>query len=503
MNAFRTSVAMSSSTAAQLRRHLLRDDGQEDLCFATYRPSTGLQRTTAVINEVILPVGTERAVHGNASFTGDYVMRAAAVAASSDAGLVLLHSHPRGSGWQKMSSFDADAERSYAYLVQELTGHPLVGMTLAGVDSGWSARWWSPGGQSTWAESVRVVGDRLGVTWNDDLRPPPCVQRTQRRTVSGWGPRVQRDIARLRVLVVGVGSVGLDLALRLAASGIVDIGVMDFDTLEIENLDRMIGATRRDAALFRSKAFVARRLLRRAATAAFPKISVYELSVCEPAGHASALDYDVVFSCVDRPWPRAVLNLIAYTDLIPVIDGGIHIDPFPDDGMRNATWRSHVIRPGRPCLSCNRQLDLGAVSADREGLLDDPQYIAGAQRSDERARQNVAALSVNVVGSLLAQFVSFCTAPGGLGEPGPLQYSLSNHSLEHLPYETHPNCWFEKAISAGDKRLNLTARHAHADEVRASRAEAGQQLGVRIGRSVDNLLTRFDLALQRMVIAEV
>ena len=98
---------------------------------------------------------------------------------------------------------------------------------------------------------------------------------------------------------------------------------MDFDTVEILNLDRLIAATRLDAALLRSKVYVAVRGMRGAATARMPELQGYELNVCEPAGLRIALNYDLVFSCVDRPWPRSVLNQIAFSDLIPVVDGGL------------------------------------------------------------------------------------------------------------------------------------------------------------------------------------
>ena len=108
----------------------------------------------------------------------------------------------------------------------------------------------------------------------------------------------------------------------------------------------------------RPKTHVARRVTRAAATAEHPVIEVSDLSMREPEGLRLALDHDLVFSCVDRTWPRAVLNAIAYSDLIPVIDGGIAIDTSPDGAMCNATWRTHVVRPGRPCMACNRQLDM-------------------------------------------------------------------------------------------------------------------------------------------------
>ena len=102
--------------------------------------------------------------------------------------------------------------------------------------------------------------------------------------------------------------------------------------------------------------------------------------------------------------------------------------------MRNATWRSHVLRPGRPCVSCNGQLDLGTVAADANGSLDDPAYIAGlGAPATIGGAQNVALLSVNAAAGLLARYVSLNVAPGGLGEPGPLQYLLGTHTLQRLP----------------------------------------------------------------------
>jgi len=373
----RYGIALTSQTHQVLQKHLLRGDGQEDVCYALWRPAQGAGRLTALVSEAILPTGDERQVHGNASTTGEYLGRVMKIAAEKRAGVVFLHSHP-WPGWQDMSSDDINTERRQSPAIKATTGLPLVGMTL-GTDGAWSGRFWIKTAPKTyerqWCESVRVIGDGgLKVTFNDALTPPPGFRPELTRTISAWGEEAQQKIARLRFGIVGVGSVGSVVAERLARIGVQHLKLIDYDHVERHNLDRLLHAGVADAEVRRLKVDLIGAAIQRSATAAAPIIERLPLAVTEIDGFKEAIDCDILFSCVDRPWARHVLNYIAYGYLIPVVDGGILIRARAGR-MKNASWRSHAVYPGQRCLQCMGQYDPDLVNVERRGDLDNPTYI--------------------------------------------------------------------------------------------------------------------------------
>lgn len=474
------SVAMTGEVDGAARRHLLRADRQEDLCFALWHPSRGRSRTTALVQQLVLPLPGERNVHGNVSFEPAYFERTLGLAAAQGAGLALMHSHPLGRGWQGMSHDDVVAEQGHAAAVYGATDLPFVGLTMAG-DTAWSARFWARTAPRTypgqWCGSVRVVGKRLGLHFNEQVAPRPTATREQVRTVSAWGADCQADLARLRVGVVGAGSVGGFIAEALGRTGVEDVMILDFDVVEEHNLDRLVYATRAD--IGRPKVEVLAEHLQARATAEPFMAERILAAVYEEEGFRAALDCDVLFACVDRPWGRYILNLIAYAHLIPVIDGGIAVRTNRHGKLSAADWRAHTATVGRPCLHCLGQYDPGYVQTEREGMLDDPTYIAGLPKDHPlKARENVFAFSMACASMQTLQMLSYVIAPLELSNPGPELYHFVGSFMEPPDVRAcRVDCVYPTLVATGDHcGVCATGRHPPGLLIAARKAKAAAQV---------------------------
>jgi molybdopterin-synthase adenylyltransferase len=448
------SVAMTATVQEQAAHHLIRADGQEDISFGLWRPSSGANRAAALVTELVLPGAGDRILHGNVSFTPQFFERALALAAARGEGLVMLHSHPLGSGWQGMSRPDVAAESGNAGAVMGATNLPFVGLTMAGVDRSWSARFWyrhAPRDwRPNWCESVRVVGEALRPTFCPHLAPPPHSTKRQVRTVSAWGEEKQSQLARLRIGVVGGGSTGGFIGEGLARTGFQNIRVFDFDNVDEHNLDRLCYALPADVGRLKVRVLAER--MRSIATAESFNVEEVPNAVYEPAAYQLALDCDVLFSCVDRPWGRHVLNHIAYAHLIPVIDGGILVRTNRSRQLVGADWTAQTVGPGRACLQCLGQYDAADVQSEREGHLDDPRYIEGLPEDHPlKARQNVFGFSMACSSLQLLQLLNLVVAPLGLADSGVQRYHFVDSIMEpKKQHECKPGCVLPSLIAKGD-----------------------------------------------------
>lgn len=420
-------VAMTADLDAQLRRHFAHEGRQEDLTFATWRPSEGERRTTLIVGQALLPGSDERLLDGNVSFTSHYLTRVLSEVAEGE-GLALIHSH-LGPGWQDMSDDDVVAERDrLASAVAGRTRLPLLGMTW-GTDGSWSSRVWGRAAPFTYQRIevpvVRVVGsDRLALSFHPELRPIPSATPAQEATVSVWGLDAQNDVARARVGVVGLGSVGSIVAEAVSRIGFTDVVLLDHDYVELRNLDRTLHATTDDAVHATKKVDVAARGMIESHTAPAQLVRALPVSILSRDGIAAALDCDALVCCVDRPWPRWIMNGLAYAHLIPVVDGGIFAKTTPTGRPLHIDWRIHTIGPGRACLVCLDALLRSDVGLDRDGLLDDPDYIANLSPAERERynRRNVFPFSLAVAGHEVLQLIGMIAGSSRVSGIGPQHY---------------------------------------------------------------------------------
>lgn len=458
------SIAIPASLDADLLKFLIRHDKEEELLFALWVPSRGRRRLTALINKLIYPIEGDRQRHGNASFNPAYFERACKIAATEGTGIAFLHSHP-GPGWQGMSKDDIRAEQKIMGAVAGLTDLPLAGMTV-GSDGTWSARMWEhvegKNYERIWCQSVRSVGEALRVNFNDDILPKPEYREVYKRTYTVWGESNHANLARLRVGIIGLGSVGSIVAETLARMGLQRFTLIDFDTVLQHNLDRLLGTTEED--IGKLKVSIAERQIRNSATAAQVDINVVPYSIAEEEGYNAALDCDVLFSCVDRPRARYILNHFAYAHLIPVIDGGIEVR-FKHGEFSGVDWQLQTVAPGRPCLACIKAFDPGDVTTEIEGKLDDPSYLKGLSQDHRFKRnENVFPFSANLASLEVLQFVALATSIAGIADFGIQRYRYPPGILEvDVERNCQPGCDMRQLMAQGDKLFHLKGKDINAE----------------------------------------
>jgi len=156
--------------------------------------------------------------------------------------------------------------------------------------------------------------------------------------LKGVGPEGQRKLLQSRVLLVGVGGLGSPAALYLAAAGVGTLGLVDFDEVDISNLQRQIAHHVHD--LGRPKVDSAAEAITDINT------DVQVVRYREGLSAANALEiiagYDVIMSTCDNFPTRYLVNDACVLTGRPMVEASV----FRFDGQAT------VFLPGQGCYRC-------------------------------------------------------------------------------------------------------------------------------------------------------
>jgi adenylyltransferase/sulfurtransferase len=172
-----------------------------------------------------------------------------------------------------------------------------------------------------------------------DLTRDELIRFSRHLTLPEFGVKGQKRLKAARVLCVGAGGLGSPASLYLAAAGVGTIGLVEFDTVDVTNLQRQILYTTAD--IGRSKLAAASARLR----GMNPHLNVEAHDVRLNASNAPELisGYDVILDGTDNFAARYLVNDACVMAQRPNIYGSI----FRFEGQASV-----FAAPNGPCYRC-------------------------------------------------------------------------------------------------------------------------------------------------------
>lgn len=210
------------------------------------------------------------------------------------------------------------------------------------------------------------------------------------------------------ISVVGVGGIGSIIAEHLVHMGFHHINLIDFDTLEISNLNRIVAATYEDAVAKRIKVDAIRDNLLKINPKA--KIFAFNNKVDDKKIERVIAGSDWIMVATDNHASRFQIQQLAFKYYVPFITAGVNITV--DDGkIVDMSGEVILIRIGdRVCLTCLKRLKYNEIAKEihpdknvREGLVRKG-YVQGLDVKEPAVKTLNTHLATLAVDTLINQY---------------------------------------------------------------------------------------------------
>ncbi len=160
------------------------------------------------------------------------------------------------------------------------------------------------------------------------------------------GGMSENDLKRTKVGVIGLGGGGSHVVQQLAHLGVGNYVLVDPDTIDETNLNRLIGGTLEDVKRQTLKVDIAERVIR--AVVADANIGAHPTQWQEVSKELQTCD--ALIGCLDAVTSKDQLDKFCKRFLIPYIDIGMDVHKLGAGFL--ISGQVVLITPGSPCLRC-------------------------------------------------------------------------------------------------------------------------------------------------------
>lgn len=376
--------------------------------------------------------------------------------------IITIHSHPNS-----MDGFSAIDDRNDKELFHSVCNwfddQRLNGSAIMLPDGRIRARTVNGAGKFTEMESVCAAGDSIRLWKRHKSRKKKGYERKLAQTFGAGTLDLLRNMRAGVVGCSGTGSVMIELLVRNSVGTLV---IVDPDTLEEKNLNRMIGGTMDDVRKKRPKVKVVERAVQ--AMGMGTKVQVHQDYTDSADVVAALVDCDILFGCVDSAFGRYHLDCLASAYLIPYFDVGVHLEADGEGGITAADAVSHYVHPEGRSLLARGAYSMEQVTAENLRRTDSAHYREQREAGYLAAvgEEQPAVMSINMqvacmaFNDFLARIHKFRLDDNG-------EFATQRFRLTHGAYEnetdqggTHP--LMEKYVGAGDGSLLVKNNVTHA-----------------------------------------
>lgn len=432
-------IRLQDADVSQISGQLLgRETERCAVLFASHLPlENGIDRL--VVSRVEFPTDDRYAYKDplSAELRPAYIAQISKTAALESLALIFVHSHP-GNDRPEFSRTDDKGEAQLADFLS-IRAPNLAHCAIVVSRGGWRARRLGAGQEGR----IISVGPQIEALFDPSEHIYNAGLRFDRQ-VRALGRAGQRHLESLTVGIVGLGGTGSITAEQLAYLGVRKFLLMDPDTIELTNLNRVVGAHADDVG--RRKIDVATDMIMKIAPDA--QIARIEGDVTRTRYARELRAVDFIFSCTDSHGSRAVIQQIAYQYLIPCINMGSIITAH-DGRITGIHGQIQALAPGLACFTCCGLLDAEEVRRDmmnEEERLQDV-YIQGAHEPAP------AVISINGTVTSLAMTMFLAMVVGVPSAGRHLLYNARTPSLKTVSFNRTPNCYIcsaQGALAKGD-----------------------------------------------------